>query len=72
VRRQDEWDEWHLDGAIHVPLPDLVARIPDLPSGTIWVHCAAGYRAAVAASLLKRAGRAAVLVDGSAAQAAAA
>jgi hydroxyacylglutathione hydrolase len=72
VRRQDEWDEWHLDGAIHVPLPDLVARIPDLPPGTIWVHCAAGYRAAVAASLIERAGRAAVLVDGSVAQVAAA
>jgi hypothetical protein len=33
---------------------------------------AAGYRAAVAASLIERAGRAAVLVDGSVAQVAAA
>jgi glyoxylase-like metal-dependent hydrolase (beta-lactamase superfamily II)/rhodanese-related sulfurtransferase len=65
VRRSDEWDAWHLDGAIHIPLPELVERIPELPAGTVWVHCAAGYRAAIASSLLERAGRATVLVDGS-------
>jgi rhodanese-related sulfurtransferase len=69
VRRSDEWDGWHLDGAIHIPLPELVERIPELPAGTVWVHCAAGYRAAIASSLLERAGRATVLVDGSVAAA---
>jgi rhodanese-related sulfurtransferase len=29
----------------------------------VWVHCAAGYRAAAAVSLLVRAGRDAILVD---------
>jgi rhodanese-related sulfurtransferase len=29
----------------------------------VWVHCAAGYRASIAASLLARAGREVVLVD---------
>ena len=31
--------------------------------GTIWVHCAAGYRASIAAGLLERTGRHVVLVD---------
>ncbi len=64
VRRDDEWSAGHLDGALHVPLHQLIARIDDLPAGTIWVHCAAGYRAAIAASLLERHGRSVVLVDG--------
>jgi hydroxyacylglutathione hydrolase len=64
VRRRDEWEEAHLDGAVHVPLHQLDQRMDDLPPGMIWVHCAAGYRAAIAASLLARRGREVVLVDG--------
>ncbi len=64
VRRLDEWEQGHLDGAIHLPLADVPAGCDDLPIGTIWVHCAAGYRAGIAASLLARTGRDVVLVDG--------
>ncbi|HVX23640.1 MAG TPA: MBL fold metallo-hydrolase [Acidimicrobiales bacterium] len=64
VRRDDEWRAGHLDAAVHVPLQHLAERTGDLPPGTLWVHCAAGYRAAIAASLLQRAGRDVVLVDG--------
>jgi hydroxyacylglutathione hydrolase len=64
VRRQEEWDAGHLDGALHIPLHKLLLRIDDVPPGTIWVHCAAGYRAAIAASLLARHGRDVVLIDG--------
>ena len=63
VRRQDEWEEAHLDGALHIPLHQLDQRMVDLPPGRIWVHCAVGYRAAIAASLLARRGREVVLVD---------
>jgi rhodanese-related sulfurtransferase len=35
----------------------------EVPSGEVWVHCASGYRAALAASLLDRAGRTVVAVD---------
>ncbi len=64
VRRREEWDAGHLDGAVHIPLHELLLRMDDVPPGTVWVHCAAGYRAAMAASLLARAGRETVLVDG--------
>jgi rhodanese-related sulfurtransferase len=63
VRRADEWASGHLDGAIHVPLHELAEQIDQLPQGTIWVHCAAGFRASIAASLLAREGRRVVLVN---------
>lgn len=64
VRALDEWREGHLPDALHIPWHDLPGRVGDLPADRdIWVHCAAGLRAAVAASLLARAGRRPVLVD---------
>jgi rhodanese-related sulfurtransferase len=35
----------------------------EVPAGEVWVHCAAGYRASIAASLLAAAGRQPVAVD---------
>ena len=43
----------------------LLDRLDALPPGQLWVHCASGYRASIAASLLDRAGRDVVLVDDS-------
>ncbi len=63
VRRRSEWEASHIDGAVHVPLHELLQQLPDLPDGEVWVHCAAGYRATVAASILARAGRQVVAVD---------
>ncbi|MFC4117701.1 MBL fold metallo-hydrolase [Nonomuraea zeae] len=63
VRLSNEWRAGHIDGATHLPLPDLERRIDELPRGTVWVHCGSGYRATVAASLLARAGRTVVLID---------
>ncbi|MEV4640681.1 MBL fold metallo-hydrolase [Actinoplanes sp. NPDC049548] len=72
VRAAAEWDAGHLAGAVHIPLPSLTERLREVPDGTVWVHCAAGYRAAAAASLLARAGRRTVAVDDDWANAAAA
>ena len=72
VRRRLEWSGGHIEGALHVPLHQLPGRLPDLPPGPIWVHCQAGYRASVAASLLDAAGHAVTAIDddfGSAARA---
>ncbi len=56
VRTQQEWDAGHRPGAIHWPL-DRIERgeIPVLPAGkSAWrTCCQTGYRAAVAAKLLK-------------------
>ncbi|MEO6822195.1 MAG: MBL fold metallo-hydrolase [Candidatus Nanopelagicales bacterium] len=63
VRRADERAEGAIAGSVHIPLPELPAQLADIPTGEVWVHCAAGYRAAVAASLLDAAGRTPVAVD---------
>jgi hydroxyacylglutathione hydrolase len=63
VRRRLEWSGGHIEGALHVPLHHLPGRLPDLPPGPIWVHCQAGYRASVAASILHAAGNAVTAID---------
>ncbi|WP_067798442.1 MBL fold metallo-hydrolase [Actinomadura formosensis] len=63
VRMGDEWRAGHIDGAVHIPLPDLRHRMDELPEGAVWVHCGSGYRAAAATALLQRAGRRVVHID---------
>ena len=64
VRRSGERRDGGLDGTVHVPLHELPDRLAELPSErTIWVHCAAGYRASIAAGLLEAARRHVVLID---------
>ncbi|GAB2928064.1 MBL fold metallo-hydrolase [Micromonospora polyrhachis] len=65
VRLTNEWRDSHLEGAVHIPLPELPDRLAEVPEGAVWVHCGSGYRASVAASLLANAGRQVVLVDDS-------
>ncbi|MCT9869234.1 MBL fold metallo-hydrolase [Paenarthrobacter aurescens] len=63
VRRREEFGAAHVVGALNVPVYELPGRITELPDARIWVHCATGYRASVAASLLDRAGRDVVLIN---------
>jgi hydroxyacylglutathione hydrolase len=63
VRRGDEWLRRHIDGATHIPLHELPARLGQVPAGEVWVHCSGGYRAAIAASFLAAGGRHVVLID---------
>jgi len=63
VRRPDEWRAGHLPGALHIPFWELEPRAGEVPAGEVWVHCASGFRAAIGASLLARAGRQVVHVD---------
>ena len=63
VRRDQEWTESHITGAVHIPIHQLPSRLPQVPAGEVWVHCEAGYRASVAASFLDAAGRTVVAVD---------
>ena len=63
VRREDEYRATRIDGAVNIPIHELPSRIADVPSGEVWVHCASGYRAAIAASLVDAAGRTPVAID---------
>ena len=63
VRRADEYDAARIDGAVNIPIHELWDRLADVPAGEVWIHCAAGYRASVAASMLDAAGRSLVAVD---------
>ncbi len=63
VRRADEHDQAAIAGAVNVPLHELWHRLEDVPDGEVWVHCAGGYRASVAASMLAAAGRTLVAID---------
>jgi len=67
VRERAEWDAGHMSGSLSVPWHDIV----DVPAGLdaarpVAVICAAGLRAATAASLLRRHGAEQVLhvIDG--------
>lgn len=63
VRRDPEWSDSHVDGAIHLPLHELPGRLAELPDDELWVYCRTGYRASVAASMLDAAGRTVVAID---------
>ncbi|MEU3447523.1 MBL fold metallo-hydrolase [Streptomyces thermolilacinus] len=63
VRRDSERATGHVDGSVHIPIHELRGRLAEVPPGVVWVHCAGGMRAAIAASLLDAAGRDVVAVD---------
>ena len=63
VRRRLEWAESHIDGAVHIPLHELLQRADEVPAGELWVHCAAGYRASIASSILLAGGHRVIAVD---------
>jgi len=65
VRRPDEWEEAHIDGASLVTLDGLADRLDELPRDeTLLVICRSGGRSAVATETLVEAGFDAVNVTG--------
>ncbi len=65
VRRGSEYDESHIEGAVNVPIHNVLAHIDDIPRKKLWIHCAGGYRASVVASILDARGYDVVAVDDS-------
>jgi len=63
VRRDDERAGGGIAGSQHLPLHSLLNRLDEVPAGRLWVHCAGGFRASIAASLLDRAGHDVVFID---------
>jgi len=59
VREDNEWQEQHIPGAIHIPLGQLNARLAELnryKNSTIITQCRSGRRSAQALEVLKSAG----------------
>lgn len=62
VRSEKEWAAGHISGSVNLPLNHLRERLAGIPlDRMVVVHCEGGYRSAIAASLLARAGRRDVL-----------
>ena len=59
VREQDEWDEGHIPGAVHIPRGNLESRIeraaPDTAQPVV-LYCSVGNRSAFAAKTLEEMG----------------
>jgi hydroxyacylglutathione hydrolase len=57
ARDEHEWAGGHVPGAVHMYVPDVPYRADEIPrEAPVAVHCASGYRAGIAASLLEQAG----------------
>jgi hydroxyacylglutathione hydrolase len=57
ARDEHEWAGGHVPGAVHMYVPDISYRAWEIPTeAPVAVHCASGYRAGIAASLLEQAG----------------
>jgi rhodanese-related sulfurtransferase len=57
TRDEHEWAAGHVPGAVHLYVPDVAHRVGEIPpEAPVAVHCASGYRAGIAASLLEQAG----------------
>ena len=65
VRRADEYASTRIEAAHNIPIHELPGRVDEVPAGEVWVHCASGYRASIAASLIDAAGRAPIAIDDS-------
>lgn len=57
VRTDKEWNDGHIEGAIHIHGGRLQERVDELPPDKpVAVVCGSGYRASIASSFLKREG----------------
>ena len=65
VREVDEWVHGHIDGATHIPMGDVPARLDEIPEGDpLYVMCSRGGRSARVAAWLNLNGYDAVNVGG--------
>ncbi len=64
VREPVEWAHGHIDGAVHIPLMELVQRLQEVPTGRTVVVCKMGGRSAQAVAYLSQQGHDVANLDG--------
>ena len=64
VREPVEWQYGHIEGALHIPLSELMQRVDEVPSTQTLVVCKVGGRSAQAVAWLNQQGRETVNLDG--------
>ncbi|SEP28196.1 Rhodanese-related sulfurtransferase [Trujillonella endophytica] len=65
VREDDEWVHGHVEGATHIPMGDVPARLADIPEADpLYVVCRVGGRSARVAAWLNQNGVDSVNVAG--------
>ena len=53
VRRRDEYEEFHVPGAVLIPLDELPDRLGELPPvSPLYIICRTGHRSGIAAEFL--------------------
>ena len=57
VRQPEEWNQFHIPGAVLIPLGDLPARLSEVPKNkNVVVYCRTGHRSAQGRDILRQAG----------------
>jgi rhodanese-related sulfurtransferase len=64
VREDFEWEAGHIEGALHIPLSELPARVGEVPDGQFLVVCKVGGRSAQAVAWLAQQGHEAINLAG--------
>lgn len=63
VRTDAEWNDGRIEGSIHIPLDQLIARVDEVSDKVVCI-CAVGGRSAQATAYLNSIGREAVNLEG--------
>ena len=63
VRNEYEWVQGHIEGSVHIPMDQVVARLDEIGDRVVCI-CAVGARSARVAAYLLAQGREAVNLDG--------
>jgi rhodanese-related sulfurtransferase len=64
VREDVEWRHGHIEGALHIPLTEIMARLEEVPEGQTLVVCKVGGRSAQVVAYLLSLGRDVVNLEG--------
>ena len=63
VRNDQEWAQGRIEGSVHIPMDQVVARLDEIENRVVCI-CAVGARSARVAAYLNGQGREAVNLDG--------